>query len=117
MFRVCVCVLFDVFFEGVHVRNAYLKHLLTQDVSYHDTENSGKLNTKLISESFAIDTAIGVKYGFKLCKICTFIFGFVWAFVYVQYYRIYVLLWSVATMSLCVCVCVCTCVYVYNMFF
>ncbi|ETN98900.1 hypothetical protein RFI_38586, partial [Reticulomyxa filosa] len=67
---------------GIDVRKKYFKLLLEQDIGYHDKKNSGRLNTKLLSETHAIDNAIGAKTGFAFQRVITFCVGMGLAFWY-----------------------------------
>ena len=53
-----------------------------QEIGFHETETSSKLNAQLITQCFAIQEALGTKYAFFITNWAQFIIGIGIAFFY-----------------------------------
>ena len=67
---------------SIDVRSEWFESLISQDIKYHDKETSSKLNSVLTTETASIEAGVGIKMGFFVQQMGSFLFGIILAFIY-----------------------------------
>eukprot|EP00486_Rosalina_sp_Unknown_P007230 CAMPEP_0201574368 /NCGR_PEP_ID=MMETSP0190_2-20130828/18806_1 /ASSEMBLY_ACC=CAM_ASM_000263 /TAXON_ID=37353 /ORGANISM="Rosalina sp." /LENGTH=661 /DNA_ID=CAMNT_0048002515 /DNA_START=126 /DNA_END=2111 /DNA_ORIENTATION=- len=67
---------------SIDVRSEWFESVIQQDIKYHDRETSSKLNALLTTETAAIEAGVGIKMGFLVQQLASFVFGIILAFFY-----------------------------------
>ena len=66
--------------SGHRIRNAYLKSVLRQNISWFDGVGAGEIATRITADTLLIQDGMGEKVPMALSLLCTFIAGFAIAF-------------------------------------
>ncbi|KAI8915518.1 P-loop containing nucleoside triphosphate hydrolase protein [Powellomyces hirtus] len=67
--------------QAKRIRELYFKALLRQDIAWFDNVSTGELTTRMIADTTMIQEGISEKVGLILQFVCTFISGFVIAYI------------------------------------